>query len=231
MTLTKICTKCGRELPATGEHFHKQKKGLTPRCNDCLNADGRVYKIAHKERIGQQKKEWDRLNKLLVLSHYGGSCATCGIIEPAFLTIDHVNNDGAEHRKRVGSLTVYRWLIRNEFPAGFQILCWNHNWLKYLDIIKHNLYTNQHAVTQRTRNKELREMVIDHYGGRCVCCGETNIDVLTIDHVNGGGKEHVKLIGGYQYLYRGLIDNNFPDAFRVLCRNCNCSRVFDGVGE
>ena len=33
-----------------------------------------------------------------VLDHYGRACSCCGETEPAFLTIDHVNNDGAEHR-------------------------------------------------------------------------------------------------------------------------------------
>lgn len=58
-----------------------------------------------------------------VFAHYGASCACCGSL--ARLTIDHVRGDGLEHRRRIGPGTcaLYRWLIRNEFPAGFQTLC------------------------------------------------------------------------------------------------------------
>jgi hypothetical protein len=66
------------------------------------------------------------LNK--VLSVYGRSCACCSEGNPRFLTVDHVNNDGAEHRRVIGDTDVIGWLIREDFPKnGFQILCWNCN--------------------------------------------------------------------------------------------------------
>lgn len=65
---------------------------------------------------------------------YGGSlCACCGETERAFLSIDHVNNDGAKHRKREGIRTgdeLYRWLKKRGFPTGFQVLCMNCQWGK-----------------------------------------------------------------------------------------------------
>ena len=67
-----------------------------------------------------------------VLMHYGGipqKCSCCGESEVKFLTIDHVNNDGAKHRKEiVGNLT--QWLLKNGLPEGFQILCYNCNCAK-----------------------------------------------------------------------------------------------------
>lgn len=71
--------------------------------------------------------------KAEVLGHYGGICTCCGEIELMFLTIDHVNGDGAEHRRTVGDGTgfcgaeMYRWLRRNGYPDGFQVLCANCN--------------------------------------------------------------------------------------------------------
>jgi hypothetical protein len=44
-----------------------------------------------------------------------------------FLTVDHINNDGAAHRKKVVSAKLYTWLEENRFPVGFQILCYNCN--------------------------------------------------------------------------------------------------------
>ena len=60
--------------------------------------------------------------KKAVLDHYGNVCACCGTTDR--LTIDHVNGDGDEHRARVGGgWAIYRWLVRNGFPEGFQTLC------------------------------------------------------------------------------------------------------------
>ena len=62
----------------------------------------------------------------LVIGHYGGQCTCCGESERAFLTIDHVNNDGAEHKRIIGS-NLYRWLKKQGYPDDFQVLCWNCN--------------------------------------------------------------------------------------------------------
>lgn len=48
-----------------------------------------------------------------------------------FLEIDHVNNDGADHRRETGYTTIYRWLISHDFPEGFQTLCSNCNRARY----------------------------------------------------------------------------------------------------
>jgi hypothetical protein len=66
-----------------------------------------------------------------VFTHYGGDpprCACCGEQQDAFLTLDHTNGDGGTHRKQVGSKGsngVLYWLIRNNFPEGYSVLCWN----------------------------------------------------------------------------------------------------------
>ncbi len=54
---------------------------------------------------------------------------------------------------------------------------------------------------------------------KCKLCGHDDVDFLTIDHINGGGKQHrIKLNANF---YDWLIKNNFPDGFRILCHNCN----------
>jgi hypothetical protein len=64
--------------------------------------------------------------------------------------------------------------------------------------------------------------IINHYGGKCACCGETEIDFLAIDHTNGDGCKHRREIGiGGTNTYCWLKRNNFPEGFRVLCHNCN----------
>jgi len=76
--------------------------------------------------------------KRSILVHYGDNppqCACCGETEIKFLTIDHINNDGAKHRKifrlNRGGKSLYCWIKRNGFPEGFQVLCYNCNCGRY----------------------------------------------------------------------------------------------------
>jgi hypothetical protein len=79
--------------------------------------------------------------KDIVFEAYGGyRCSCCGESTHEFLQLDHVNNDGAEHRKSVfggrktgSGRTLYLWIIRNEFPGIFQVLCANCNWGKRMN--------------------------------------------------------------------------------------------------
>lgn len=69
-----------------------------------------------------------------VYAAYGGYvCACCGETERAFLTLDHIHNDGSEHKREFNLRNgdeMHRWIIRRGFPAGFQVLCMNCNWAK-----------------------------------------------------------------------------------------------------
>jgi hypothetical protein len=87
---------------------------------------------------------------------------------------------------------------------------------------------------RKTRLKA-KQRTIQHYGGKCDCCGETHLEFLCIDHVNNDGSAHRKAyeqatglkLGG-QRMYNWLWRNNYPDGFRVLCFNCNCARGMFG---
>jgi hypothetical protein len=79
--------------------------------------------------------------KIQVLSHYspneilGCSHEGCGVSDLDMLTLDHLNNDGAEHRdthKISGGSSTYSYIKKNDYPDGYQTLCWNHQWKKQL---------------------------------------------------------------------------------------------------
>lgn len=78
-----------------------------------------------------------------------------------------------------------------------------------------------HGASRRAR---VREQVFDHYGNTCACCGET--EDLTIDHLNGDGREHRDELGynGGTEFYAWLIREGFQPGFAVLCMPCNCSK-------
>jgi len=248
--LTKICTKCFREFSATKEHFSINKRGkygLCAWCKECSRSHGRQYmigyytensesikayqksyKLNNHEMVKSRERNRNHRNKLSTISHYGGQCAICGETNPSFLCIDHINNDGAEHRKLgIKGSKFYRWVIKNDFPTGFQVLCWNHNWLKNIEHRNELNKNTPKAIYDRLVKSNLKIDAIKHYGGRCVCCGEDNFDLLSIDHVNGKGNKHRKEIGRSRF-YAWLKCNNYPIEFRVLCLNCNCGRSING---
>ena len=75
----------------------------------------------------------------------------------------------------------------------------------------------------KARKASIKQEIFNHYGNKCVCCGESHIEFLCIDHINGGGIQHRKYInthGGTEF-YAWLKQNNFPLGFRTLCHNCN----------
>lgn len=85
----------------------------------------------------------------------------------------------------------------------------------------------ERSLRARRLNARIKAEVIGHYGGACRVCGEADIDVLTLDHVVGGGSDHRRAIGngrresGGQKTYRWAKRHGYPDIFRVLCYNCN----------
>lgn len=83
--------------------------------------------VGHAQRLRDWINKRRKKIKQIVVEHYGGECACCGEKEVAFLTVDHINNDGAEHRKEVKHTRMYVWLRQNGYPPGYQILCWNCN--------------------------------------------------------------------------------------------------------
>jgi len=88
------------------------------------------YRNRNKSIIRQRQQIWRQKQRLEVLSYYGGSppkCVCCGESHIEFLTIDHMNNDGAKHRKFVPSGSFYSWLKKNNFPEDYQVLCFNCN--------------------------------------------------------------------------------------------------------
>ena len=106
----------------------------------------REWYLAHKKENPTRSRKWYHNNlergramvkksrvkvRMMVLQAYSGEkpeCACCGEKTVTFLTIDHINNDGAEKRKTHGAgVGFYYYLKKRGFPTGYQILCFNCN--------------------------------------------------------------------------------------------------------
>lgn len=127
----KICTRCKQPKFLVLEFGTKDskgngKRGPESRCKPCrVEVDrDRVKRdpVKHKAKCRRTNQ---RL-KNTVFDHYGRVCDCCGEDDIRFLSIDHEDGKGAEHRKeaKCGSGTAfYAWLIRNGFPTGYKTLC------------------------------------------------------------------------------------------------------------
>ncbi len=76
-------------------------------------------------------KTYQQNLKREILTYYGKGkcqCVVCGYNDINALSIDHINGDGAQHRKTVKN--IYYWVKRNNYPPGLQTLCMNCQWVK-----------------------------------------------------------------------------------------------------
>lgn len=113
------CKKCGVVKPI-GDYYFNKRRGVPHSspyhsCKACSYAD-------HRSR--------NRERKLEVLAHYGGTCACCGESRHEFLALHHLNGDGNKHRKSIhpsGKWPIHHWIVKNNFPSGFGVLCHNCN--------------------------------------------------------------------------------------------------------
>jgi hypothetical protein len=210
--------------------LEKQKKYHKLHRNDYKN-----YWIKNKDKKHILSKKSNQKLKQEVFTHYCNGqphCQDegCNVTNLIFLTIDHINNNGAEERRKANKngTEFYRWIKQNEYLKGYQVLCWNHNKKNYINYQHNN--RNIKYIIQYVKNDKRKLQVLSHYSNGtpiCACCGETDIDMLSIDHVNNDGSKHRKQIGDNIYLY--LKNNNFPqEGYRVLCMNCNAGRAHNG---
>ncbi len=118
------------------EYFQKNKDKIYERRRARGREDeNQRYYETYRERHRRKGKEHDQAQKLQVFTHYSGGeprCAHCGIVDVDVLTLDHINGNGHQHRKSIGGHP-YRWIINNDYPDGFQVLCFNCNWKKRLN--------------------------------------------------------------------------------------------------
>jgi hypothetical protein len=76
-----------------------------------------------------------------MIAAYGGACACCGITDPTFLSLDHVNGDGAKERRSIAgpsgrgsNAKIIRRLEQEGWPQDgrYRILCMNCQWGMYM---------------------------------------------------------------------------------------------------
>ena len=111
----------GRDIKNTIGHI------IRTNLNGTMN--GIITKVVKVYIVTQVKKGKIKARKIII-DHYSNGkncCACCNEKIYEFLTFDHLNREGTKHRKTIARYNICIWLIQNNLPEGFQILCYNCN--------------------------------------------------------------------------------------------------------
>lgn len=136
-----MCIKCHQKEPQAGLTtcvdcyngalkrgrgiYHTRKaQGLCPKCGEARDSEAITCSTCRKIQRDKQVARWDA-----IFAYYGQLCICCGETERAFLTVDHVNGDGADWRN-TGKANLQALVIAEGFPEKYQVLCWNCNCAK-----------------------------------------------------------------------------------------------------
>ena len=193
-TMQGMCERCDR-LPRSGRRLCEQH---------IADQNARARRSASKRRIA-------RLNK--------GQCVLCdGTLaagDTSYCGKCRRSRTGADVRKR--ALRARRGLCAK---CGGDPPVAGARWCASCCEEKRAYRRAKHRrEARRRREREIRRVVINRYGGRCACCGESAIDALVIDHVRGGGTSDRKRNGNiYRRLFKAA---RRQGGFRVLCHTCN----------
>jgi hypothetical protein len=124
-------------------YIERIKSGIIPVPKSLIRIKETEKETNHKQKCQIKVRRNTDLIKRKVLTHYGrGKCACvkCGIDDIDCLNLDHINND-AHHRQnngRVGGEALYKKLMNQNYPTGYQTLCHNCNQKKALEFCRKN---------------------------------------------------------------------------------------------
>lgn len=142
------------DVPMKSEYQRRIEFGLCPKCGK-----GKARDDKYCFRCNLHAGRADAKIKEAAFLHYGGwECTCCGNSMREALQIDHVNNDGAEHRKGTGcgtGIKFYRWLKASGYPPGFTVLCASCNTAKQLNggICPHEVERQKHVTEHRLESR------------------------------------------------------------------------------
>lgn len=167
--LTRVCRECGERKPLEGfvTIYAQNSRGKQYKSHTCLEchrpkhaekemgrraanrpkyrAAGRARWLADPVKAKAQRAATHQRLKAKVFEAYGGfKCVCCGETQPSMLNIDHIHENGGEHRRSLGlakgwkkrragvdGATFYHHLRNEGFPPGYQVLCYNCNISKH----------------------------------------------------------------------------------------------------
>ena len=89
------------------------------------------------------------------------------------------------------------------------------------------------SIQVKRRNAQIKVAVLSHYSKGYLQCANpynrhtapiTDIDILTLDHINGGGSRNQAIRYINKRLYARIRKENYPEGYQVLCCNCQSQK-------
>lgn len=234
----RVCPKCGAK-EEDGVVFPRERER---QCRECIYKREREYKKKRPEVIkgiskrrtqkGAGKKHYasmtheeKEIKKASQVTRYAkkrslGNCTDCP--ERAVLG----KSKCEEHLHKASNLQ--KKIMAERTENGLCTRCGNGP-----------LKTKRHCGPCRVKinlwltekRKKDVELIKDHYGRACMCCGETESAFLTLDHINDDGGKQRKEFNTDTYLVIARKHRKtgvWPDDLQVLCYNCNSGRYRNG---
>lgn len=222
------------------------------------------YRKRNSEKIRDRYKNWRELNhdelskqkssyRLSIINTtlelLGSICVLCGESNKEFLTIDHLNQDGNEDRKKFhNSIGWKKRILTGELnKENYRVLCHNCNNSIYIDHPIHHLKNNTESGIiskciycnelknkslfnrngcldcKRKKNKLIKINCFQLLGNKCACCGESELNKLTVDHIDNDGANRRKDDKSGVDFYRKILNGKIMNV-QLLCWNCNYSK-------
>ena len=225
-----VCTDCETDKPAS--EFYTNNK----QCKPCARLRSKLRYQANKEKLAKFHYLRRMGYKLEAFEAYGGiRCVCCKEEHPDFLVLDHVDGGGTAHRENRAGAEFYRHLKNLGYPQEprLQVMCFNCNAAKeYARGCPHEGRPWVLTLWQH-QTRQLKQQIMSVYGTECACCNETQLEFLSIDHINNDGAAHRREINGDKprasgtKLYKWLKQNGFPQdlGLQTLCHNCNSGKT------
>jgi hypothetical protein len=217
-----VCKSCHQKMSVVARRIRFDRN---------VELYGTIYNPKEKAKFSAQSRDKRINDRLEAIKFYGEKCECCGERRIELLTFDHIGHVGVKEDKK-SSCRYYRNKIEAGYPNGkYRLLCWNCNaTFGFYGYCPHktNGYSEVFLSESGKYSRKLKREMIDAYGGKCAICGESHFEFMTIDHINGRGTQHRKQIGCQNGTMNQWLKKQgwTKDEFRLLCFNCNCSKIF-----
>lgn len=184
---------------------------------DKVAASQREWRETNATQVAVARREWAKANREKVNANnarsrlklrgevyelLGGKCSRCPCAIESAMHVHHKDHTGAVDRFLVRS-PYTRMLRVLDDPDSYELLCANCHQLEH---------------TGGADVSRYRAAVLVGLGGKCRSCPVTDVRVLHIDHIFGGGAREKIAIGSSGVLREA---KKFPTHYQLLCANCN----------
>jgi hypothetical protein len=116
---------------------HGFPPGYRVLCHNCNQKESlklsRSKKTYKSEKLHNKNQLFFKRLRTKCLEHYSKGeikCACCEYDEIDALAIDHIDGGGNKQMRDLGFKSghdLYQWLVKNNFPKGYRVLCFNCN--------------------------------------------------------------------------------------------------------